>query len=53
MNTSMQKLNVRPDKLERKRKKPYTNKILVASNHEYSNNDKIVRSKLQIAVYRV
>ena len=53
IDTSMQKLTVRPDKLERKRKKPHTNKILVAINHEYSSNNKIVRGKLQIAVYRV
>ena len=50
--TATQKQNIKPNKIKRKRTKAYTNILLAASNHRYSDN-KVVRSKLQIAVFWV
>ena len=52
ISIARQKQNIRPNKIKRKRRKAYTNILLAASNHRHSNN-KVVRSKLKITVYRV
>ena len=52
IDTATRKQNIRPNKIKRKRRKAYTKILLAASSHRHSNN-KVVREKPQIAVYRV